>query len=136
MAHRTPSDQREHDRVVLAAQEFYRASGKYCWVNPGTNNNVPCGRYYIDIIASDNPSGENSWLVEVETDDSVSEVEAKEQWKSYAAEYPGWVLAVPQHSAPEAKRLLTKHGISNCMVARWQKKSDGGYLFQQMPGVP
>ena len=135
MATRTSSWQSEHDDVVHAAGQIYRAKGKHVWVNPGSQRNMAWNERYIDVIAADSQKPDRAWVTEVETADSVSDTEAKSQWNDYAQVYKKWHLAVPVKSENEAKELLKKHGISKCAVITWWRYPNGTYSFSSLPGL-
>lgn len=135
MLNRRTEKQSEHDGAVYAAQNIYQKNGLKVWINPGSEKNKELGGRYIDVIASERPRFDKAWVTEVETDDSVSESEAKNQWKDYASVYERWHLAVPVSSKSEAEELLRKHRITNCTVITWRHERDGTYTFWGLPGI-
>jgi len=136
MATRYTSSQSGHDGVVNAAGQIYREHGKHAWINPdGEKNKDWCG-YFIDVIAVETLSSDNAWVIEIETEDSVSESEAKGQWKDYDKVYTGrWYLAVPRSSESEANRLIVLHSIQHCTVITWEHNANGTHTFWGLPGL-
>jgi hypothetical protein len=136
MATRYASSQSDHDAAVNAAGQIYREHRKHAWVNPdGERNKAWCG-YYIDVIAVEIPSASKAWVIEIETQESVSDSEARGQWKDYDGAYTQrWYLAVPSGSEAEAIRLITAHGIQHCTVITWRRNSDGTHTFWGLPGL-
>ncbi|HYE67332.1 MAG TPA: hypothetical protein VEA58_01900 [Anaerovoracaceae bacterium] len=135
MANRFSIKQSDHDGGVRAAGQIYRERGKYVWTNPDGEKNQPWGTYYIDVIAADSPSPTVAWVVEIETDDSVNDAEARTQWVNYAKAYSHWSLAVPNGYVQTAEGLLNRYGITNCNVITWQHNSNGTFTFWGLPGI-
>ncbi|MHC4549903.1 MAG: hypothetical protein ACYTEZ_14110 [Planctomycetota bacterium] len=75
-------------------------------------------------------------MIEIETADSVSATEARNQWKDYDNAYATrWYLAVLVDSKDEAQRLLRDHNISNCSVITWRRDPNGTHTFWGLPGL-
>lgn len=136
MATRSGNRQSDHDRAVQAAEQIYRQNGKYAWINPdGERNKSWCNRY-IDVVAAEKPDANTAWVIEIETEDSVSESEAKSQWEDYDLAYTGhWFLAIPVASKDRASTLLQNHGIVHCSVITWKSNQDGTHTFWGLPGI-
>jgi hypothetical protein len=136
MASRTLNRQSDHDNAVHAAARIYTDRGKFAWVNPNGEKNKSWSGRYIDVIAVENRNADRAWVIEVETDDSVSDAEASSQWEDYAKAYNShWYLAVPVDSKRDAERLLQKYRITNCTVLTWQRNQNGTHTFWGLPGV-
>ncbi len=132
---RVQSSQASHDGAVYAAAEIYRQHARYVWINPnGEKNKDWCG-YYIDVIAAEDAQPTSAWVIEIETEDSVTDSEASGQWRDYDKAYTRWHLAVPVASAAEARRLIGVHGIQHCSVLTWQRDSNGTHTFWGLPGL-
>ena len=129
MAYRLAQMQSQHDAVVHAAQDIYRDKGKICWINPNGEKNKVRGAYWIDIIVANTESDSTAWLIEIETEDSVSQSEAQDQWSRYSTEYGHWHLAVPSGSEDKAKQLLVDNSVLNCTIITWQRNGDGAHTF-------
>jgi hypothetical protein len=135
MTTRSADRQSDHDDAVRAAGQIYRQKGKHAWINPNGERNKSWSGRYIDVIAAENPQADKAWVTEIETQDSVSDSEARTQWKDYSQAYQHWHLAVPIGSKEEANSLLGKHGISNCTVITWKRNPDGTHTFWGLPGI-
>lgn len=135
MANRLLTKQSDHDGAVRAAGQIYRERGKYVWINPDGEKNRLWGTYYIDVIAADTSSPSAAWVIEIETDDSVTDAEARTQWVNYANAYTHWSLAVPKGVEQAAEGLLKRYGITNCYVITWQYNPNGTYTFWGLPGL-
>lgn len=101
--------QSAHDNAVRAAQNIYENHGKHVWINPGSEKNKPWCGFFIDVIAAENQNSERAWVIEIETEDSVSGTEAEGQWTEYDDAYDIWYLAVPTNKADEARELFKEH---------------------------
>ena len=91
------------------------------------------GRYIdvIDVIAAESLDATSAWVVEVETDDSVSD-----QWQDYNKAYQNrWYLAVPTGSKEKAQQLVNRYGISHCRVITWARAANGLHTFRGLPGL-
>lgn len=128
-----PSD---HDAVIYGAKEFFETAGKVVCINPGSEQNKCLKGYYIDVIVRNpGPTPARYWVIEAETENSVSTSEAKAQWKKYAKAYNSWWLAVPAEQKAKAELILDKCNISNCTVLGWEEDSDGTYTFDHPLGL-
>ena len=135
MANRLTGVQSLHDSAVYAAQDIYQKAGITVWINPGTQQNKSWRGYYIDVIVASNPEGTSAWVIEVETEDSVTLSEAQNQWKTYGRVYDNWHLAVPRGLESKARQLLAGQGVSNCTVISWEQKSNGLFTYWGLPGL-
>ena len=136
MVTRITAKQSAHDAAVGAVKNIYERKAKHVWINPGSEKNKAWNGHYIDIIVANNSDATKAWVIEIETEDSVTDSEARGQWKSYDAAYQTrWFLAVPSGSEARARQLLGKHGISHCKVIAWARNADGGHSFWELPGL-
>lgn len=135
MANRKTTKQSDHDNAVRAAKNIYEQNDKHATINPGSQKNEAFKGHYIDVIARKSASSNSAWLIEVETEDSVSESEAKDQWKTYDDTYSVWYLAVPVDQETDAQSLLESNSISNCTFITWKKKEDGTHTYWGLPGL-
>jgi hypothetical protein len=136
MATRASERQSKHDLAVHAAAQIYTDNKRHTWINPdGEKNKNWCGKY-IDVIAVKNPRDSSAWVIEIETEDSVSDNEARYQWKDYDSVYTKrWYLAVPAELEEIANNLLQKHGIQHCTVTTWRHNTNGTHTFWGLPGL-
>ena len=135
MASRKTTKASEHDAVVRAIKRVYEREGIQAYINPGSQQEKSWGGYYIDVIAVESADERRAWVIEVETDDSISDGEARDQWKRYDDKYDHWFLAVPSASRDEAERLCTEYGISNCTVIAWVHNPGDKFYFRKLPGL-
>lgn len=126
-----------HNAAVFAAAALYFDYGLYCWVNPGEEKNKSWNKLYIDVIvARTQDEVQQAWLIEFETEASVSETQAQNQWRQYAQAYSHWYLAVPVNSRDRASFLLNKYCIDNCSLITWQKTEADDCFFYGLPCLP
>lgn len=136
MANRESKKQSDHDNVVYTAKSIYEEHGKNVWINPGSTKNKTWSGQYIDVIATENKNSDKAWVIEIETEDSVSSTEAKNQWEKYDKAFTQrWHLAVPVNSESEALKLVNDTGIEHCKVITWKKNNDGTFTFWGLPGL-
>jgi hypothetical protein len=135
MPTRAPVHQALHDSVIHAAADLYRQRGRNVGTNPGTEKNQSWAGRYIDLIANEPGTPERAWLVEFETDDSVTLDEAQEQWADYDRAFNRWYLAVPALSREFARILLEVKQASRCTLIVWRKQDDGTFTFDDLPGL-
>lgn len=133
MGSRTDKDQTCHDEAIYDAKTLYTNHGIRVWINPNGERNKPWGGEYIDIIVPTASDKHRAWVVEVETKDSITDQEAKGQWKRYDDAYNIWHLAVPRGAEDKARELLNKHHISDYTMLQWMKNEDGTYTFWGLP---
>ena len=133
---RITTNQSTHDDAVRAAASIYRKKGRTVSINPDGEKNESWSGYYIDVIAKRSNSATSAWVIEIETEDSVSEAEAEKQWVDYDKAYTqAWYLAVPVEEKENAKGLLRQFGIQHCTVVTWQQNNDDTHTFWGLPGT-
>jgi hypothetical protein len=102
-------EQLEHDRVIRLLQAKYKR--KYeVGMNPGTEQSAPIGAgtsaVYPDLVLqSTERSRKLMGIVEVETGESVNNLEAMSQWASFARLRAPFHLYVPATMIDVARRL-------------------------------
>lgn len=108
-------EQLEHDRVIRLLQAKWRR--KYnAEANPGDERNavvkVKGTMLYPDLLLTNTESGRRlQTIVEVETGESLNNLEAMSQWVSFGKSKIPFHLYVPAHAVEQAKRLMTAHEV-------------------------
>jgi hypothetical protein len=102
-------EQLEHDRVIRLLQAKYKRKFEV-GINPGNEQTVPVGTgpgaWYPDLVLQSPERGRKLLgVVEVETAESVNNLEAMSQWAAFARLRSPFHLYVPQSSIDTAKRL-------------------------------
>jgi hypothetical protein len=102
-------EQLEHDRVIRLLQAKYKRKFEV-GINPGNEQTVPVGTgpgaWYPDLVLQSPERGRKLLgVVEVETAESVNNLEAMSQWAAFARLRTPFHLYVPQSSIDTAKRL-------------------------------
>src|SRR5206468_5215502 len=104
-------EQLEHDRVIRLLQAKYKR--KYdVGINPGAEQGAPVGAgnsaVYPDLVLQSSDRGRRlAGVVEVETGESVNNLEAMSQWASFARLRAPFHTYVPAGSIDAARRLCT-----------------------------
>jgi hypothetical protein len=107
-------EQLEHDRVIRLLQARWRR--KYTvTANQGAEQNasVPSGDavIYPDLVLISTTTHKPEVIVEVETAESVNNLEAMAQWVRMGRLKTAFHLYVPSGSVDAARRLCTEHEI-------------------------
>jgi len=112
MAKRPTHERTEHDAALgQIAKTDFGGHDRTVHTNPGSEENFPVDDAYPDIVEVHTPTSLISAIAEVETQSSVNELEAKEQWEKDAALGTRFYLYVPDTSCVAAKALCEKYGI-------------------------
>lgn len=109
-------EQFEHDRVTRLLQAKFRRRYEV-GINPGSELNAPVGTgaaaVYPDVVLMSQQRGRRvEAVIEVETGESVNNLEAIAQWARYARLRQPFHLYVPAASADVAKRLCADNNIA------------------------
>jgi hypothetical protein len=104
-------EQLEHDRVIRLLQAKYKRKFDV-GINPGAEQGAPVGAgnsaVYPDLVLQSTDRGHKlAGVVEVETGESVNNLEAMSQWASFARLRAPFHLYVPAGSIDAARRLCT-----------------------------
>lgn len=102
-------EQLEHDRVIRLLQPKYKRKHEVA-INPGNEQTAPItvgqSPWYPDLVLQSQERGHKlQGLVEVETAESVNNLEAMSQWATFARQRVPLHLYVPAMSIDVAKRL-------------------------------
>jgi len=119
-------EQLEHDRVIRLLQARWRRRYQV-GINPGAEQNAAVGSgpaaLYPDLVLSALERGRRlEGVVEVETSESVHNLEALAQWVPFARLRVPFHLYVPTTCIDAARRLCAEHSIpvaeiwSYCMI--------------------
>lgn len=120
MAARNGPNQTYHDRVIEIAADNLRRTGKYqVYTNPGNDHNTRIGQLYPDIILTPTNSNTVQFIIEVETSDSVTALEAINQWKPYSTLGGTFYIMVPQGSRSLVESICRQYGIQAKFATYW-----------------
>jgi hypothetical protein len=102
-------EQLEHDRVIRLLQAKYKRKFEVA-INPGNEQNasvlVGTSPWFPDLVLYTTERGRRlAGTVEVETAESVNNLEAMSQWKTFSAQRAPFHLYVPVSSVDNARRM-------------------------------
>jgi hypothetical protein len=108
-------EQLEHDRVIRILQAKFRRRFDV-GINPGSEQNTPVGAgptaVYPDLVLTSQDRGRKiEAIIEVETVESVNNLEALAEWVPFGRLRPDFHLYVPMAMVDVAKRLCTDSNI-------------------------
>ena len=135
-------EQLEHDRVIRLLQAKYKRKYDVA-INPGQQQVAPVGAgpspWYPDLVLHSNERGRRlAGVVEVETSESVNNLEAMSQWVAFSKQRADFHLYVPASAIDVTRRLCTEIGIEVTEI--WAYHSVGDQLrfvlVQRAPGAP
>ena len=121
-------EQLEHDRVIRLLQAKYKRKFEVA-INPGHEQTTPVtvgtSPWYPDLVLqSTDRSRKLLGTVEVETAESVNNLEAMSQWASFAKLRAPFHLYVPASNIDTAKRLCTDLQISCAEIWAYSAMGD------------
>ena len=121
-------EQLEHDRVIRLLQNRFRRRFDV-GINPGQEQNAAFGAgssvMYPDLVLVSMDRGRRvQTIIEVETGESVNNLEALAQWARMARLRAPFHLYVPATSVDVARRLCTDHQIPVAEVVSYHTIGD------------
>jgi hypothetical protein len=113
-------EQLEHDRVIRLLQAKYKRKFDVA-INPGNEQAAPVGPteapWYPDLVLlASERTRKLVGVVEVETSESVNNLEAMSQWRTFASLNVQFHLYVPVSAVDSARRLCADHNITTTEV--------------------
>ena len=108
-------EQLEHDRIIRILQAKFRRRFD-AGINPGAEQNAPVGTgtssVYPDVVLASQQKGRKiETVIEVETVESVNNLEALAEWVPFGRLRSAFHLYVPAAMADVAKRLCTDFNV-------------------------
>jgi hypothetical protein len=135
-------EQLEHDRVIRLLQAKYKRKFEVA-INPGQEQTAPVGPppapWYPDLVLHSTERGRRlAGIVEVETAESVNNLEAMSQWAAFAKQRAEFHLYVPAASIDVTRRLCADIGIEVTEIWAYHAVGDQlrFVLVQRAPGAP
>jgi hypothetical protein len=134
-------EQLEHDRVIRLLQAKYKRKFDVA-INPGNEQTAPVGSgplpWYPDLVLQER-GRKIVGVVEVETAESVNNLEAMSQWVAFGKLRAQFHLYVPASAIDNTRRLCVDLGISVAEI--WAYHSIGDQLRFTLvqktgPGLP
>jgi hypothetical protein len=113
-------EQLEHDRVIRLLQAKYKRKFEVA-INPGNEQTAPVGPtespWYPDLVLlASERTRKLVGVVEVETSESVNNLEAMSQWRTFSSLNVQFHLYVPVAAVDSARRLCADHNITTTEV--------------------
>jgi hypothetical protein len=113
-------EQLEHDRVIRLLQAKYKRKFEVA-INPGNEQTASVGPaeapWFPDLVLlSSERARKLVGVVEVETSESVNNLEAMSQWKAFGALRVQFHLYVPASGVDSARRLCADHQVSTTEI--------------------
>jgi hypothetical protein len=121
-------EQLEHDRVIRLLQAKYKRKFEVA-INPGHEQTVPVlvgtSPWYPDLVLQSTDRGRKLLgTVEVETAESVNNLEAMSQWATFAKLRAPFHLYVPASNIDTARRLCTDLQIAAAEIWSYSALGD------------
>lgn len=119
MATRSAQNQSFHDQVVRIAASYLDKNKYTIYLNPNGEKNTKIGDQYPDIIVTKKGDNKALFIIEVETQDSVTATEATSQWSAFQNLGGTFYILIPKDSLNAAKLLCQTHGIKSKFATYW-----------------
>ncbi|MBP3528116.1 MAG: hypothetical protein J6K02_05515 [Alistipes sp.] len=130
MAHRTVEMTNLHDKVVNEIKQSLNQRNYDIYLNPGQEKNAGIAGNYPDVIMTIKGTTTVKFILEIETNDSVTKDEAEKQWKKYANEINAtFYIVTPESAISKAKQLCQQVGI-NARFATFSVDGLGNITFK------
>ncbi len=134
-------EQLEHDRVIRLLQAKYKRKYDVA-INPGQQQVAPVGTgpaaWYPDLVLHTTERGRRlAGVVEVETAESVNNLEAMSQWMAFSKQRADFHLYVPASAIDSTRRLCAEIGIEVTEIWAYHLVGDQlrFVLVQRAPGA-
>lgn len=102
-----------HDNVIAEVKNVLNQKEFDIYTNPGQEKNAGIGENYPDVIMTEKGTNKVKFILEIETNNTVTFEEANSQWKKYSDEINAtFYLVVPQHLLNKATTLCQQIGIN------------------------
>lgn len=102
-----------HDKVISEIKNVLNQKDFDIYTNPGQEKNACIGNNYPDVILTEKGTIKVRFILEVETESSVTWEEATTQWKKYSNEINAtFYLVVPQQLLNKAVVLCQQVGVN------------------------
>jgi len=123
-----------HDKIIEIVAVANSATFEVR-TNPSSEKNwyidASSERHFPDIILLPKGSSRSTIIIEVETDESVNEEHAREQWVSYANLGRTFYLLVPAGSLPSAKIICHRNNIPARFGQYWWDGTRWAFSFEE-----
>lgn len=102
-----------HDVVIQQIVSHLNQRDYDVYTNPGQEKNAGINNNYPDVVMTEKNGLTVKFILEIETAESVTEIEAEQQWKKYADEIKAsFYIVVPDGMVAKAKELCVKYNVN------------------------
>jgi hypothetical protein len=130
MATRSAQNQNFHDQVVRLAASYLDKNKYSVYSNPNGETNTKVGEHYPDIIVTNKGDNKALFIIEVETQDSITITEATTQWSAFQNLGGTFYLLVPRDSVETAQNLCQTCGVKAKMAHYWVENGTLKVLYK------
>lgn len=118
-----------HDEVISQIVGNLNQRDFDVYTNPGQEKNAGINNNYPDVVMTEKNAKTVKFILEIETAETVTEIEASQQWKKYADEINAsfWIV-VPVGYVSRAKQYCVKYGV-NARFASFSVMPNGIMTF-------
>ena len=118
-----------HDEVIRKIVGHLNQRDYDVYINPGQEKNAGINGNYPDVVMTKKNERVVKFIMEIETEESVTENEASQQWKKYADEIKAsFYIVVPNNLVSRAKEYCVKYNI-NARFASFTTNQHGDLSF-------
>lgn len=122
-------DSNLHDEVIHKIVGHLNQRDYDVYINPGQEKNAGINGNYPDVVMTKKNERIVKFIMEIETEESVTENEASQQWKRYADEIKAsFYIVVPNGLVSRAKEYCVKYNI-NARFASFTMNPNGDLTF-------
>lgn len=102
-----------HDRLISEIVNVLNQKDFDIYTNPGQEKNAGIGNNFPDVIMVEKGTKTVRFILEIETEESVTKDEANSQWKKYSDEIEGtFYIVVPKNLLIKATQISQQIGIN------------------------
>src|SRR5579871_3042725 len=127
-------EQAEHDRLIRFLQNRYKRKFDLVSANVGEDHSSPVkigkSLYFPDLVLSTGAGKKISGVAEIESAESVNNLEAMAQWVPFSRAKIPFLLYVPVQAFDLARRLLDANGVTASEIWTYRPTFDGFDLIR------
>lgn len=102
-----------HDRIISEVANVLNQKDFDIYTNPGQEKNAGIGDNFPDVIMVEKGTKTVRFILEIETEESITQNEANSQWKKYSNEINATLyLVIPKQFLKKASSLCQQNVIN------------------------